>query len=477
MNRADYIRHCLNLFASDPSCPSDFDLGLKAVISGISVSSSLTSRRYPIWPLVREHLDDIFKECIERCSSELPRKLLAGVPLSEMAQRPPLSWVTPFIAPSEDGDTTLDVEIAANDFLDLKPENMPEIDWQLLNLARWDSNLELAIGSLFSPSGVLLPEADALFGTLESVRNLFWLFRSFRPKLTKALWDLDALIDDRTRPQDTSYCELCWRESIRSKKLDEIDAKERQAVRAVLGTSSIGEDGKDLRWNQAWMLKVGRQLPSKIAKISSAEATEIKRIFDQFKAERIFSGNLSQRYCSIHKPGSSKYHADLRYKSAFQNHIKSLAKGEWHNADYPLSFSIHTGFDEQEVRKTAYDQVHSRLHANALPSKAFPGLREKVGLMLAEGLTQSEIARRLGISRQAVSKARKSLDQLLSARHAGMELDIRTGEARISARVLGEIRAALQSESGSSIAAIAKEVGLMKDTVDGLVRLMRAGNL
>ncbi|WP_312300898.1 helix-turn-helix domain-containing protein [Stutzerimonas nitrititolerans] len=477
MKRADYLRHRLTCFASDPRCPTDFDLGLKAVISGISVSSSLTSRRYPIWPLVRKHLDGVFEECIERYNSRLPKELLAGVPLSEMAQRPPLVWAAPIIIPVENGGTALDVEFAVTDFVDVKPEGMPEIDWQLLNLGRWDSNLRFAISSLLSPSGVLLPEADALFGALESVRELFRLFGSFRPKLTKALWDLDALIDDRTRPQDTSYCELCWRESIRSKKLDEIDAKERQAVRAVLGTSSIGEDGKGIRWDQAWMLKVGRQLPPKIAKISRADATEIKRLFDQFKAERIFAGNLSQRYCSIHKPGSSKYHADLRYKSAFQNHIKSLVKGEWHNADYPLSFSIHTGFDEQEVRKTAYDQVHSRLHANALPSKAFPGLREKVGLMLAEGLTQSEIARRLGISRQAVSKARKSLDQLLSARHAGMELDIRTGEARVSARVLGEIRAALQSESGSSIAAIAQEVGLMKDTVDGLVRLMRAGNL
>src|SRR5690606_4707501 len=98
--------------------------------------------------------------------------------------------------------------------------------------------------------------------------------------------------------QGAAYCELCWRESIRSKKLDEIDAKERQAVRKVLGASSVGEDGNDMRWAQAWMLKVGMHLPPKIAKISSAEAAEINRLFDQFKAERIYAGNLSQRYCS-----------------------------------------------------------------------------------------------------------------------------------------------------------------------------------
>lgn len=475
MTRADYLDHLLASFTSDPRCPTDFGSALKAVLSGISASSSLTSRRYPIWPLVRKYLDRAFEECIEGYSGDWARVLLAGVPLSEMSQRPPRLWAAPYMKPAENGDTTLAVEIVASDFVGVKPKSMPEIDWQLLNLERWDSNLRFAIRSLLEPSGAPLPKAAALCGALESVRELFRLFRHFRPKLTKTLMDLNALIDDRTRPQGAAYCELCWRESIRSKKLDEIDAKERQAVRKVLGASSVGEDGNDMRWAQAWMLKVGMHLPPKIAKISSAEAAEINRLFDQFKAERIYAGSLSQRYCSVHKPGSSKYHADLRYKSAFQNHIKSLVKGEWHNADFPLSFGIHAGFDEKEVRKTAYDQVHSRLHVNALPGNASPGLREKVGLMLAEGLTQSEIARRLGVFRQTVSRAKKSLDQLLSAREAGMELDISTGEARVSARVLGEIRAALQR--GSSVAAIAQEVGLMKDTVDGLVRLMRAGNL
>ena len=188
MKRADYLRHRLTCFASDPRCPTDFDLGLKAVISGISVSSSLTSRRYPIWPLVREHLDGVFEDCIERYNSKLTKKLLAGIPLSEMAHRPPI-YMPPPIIPGQSVDTYLYGKITPSCLVDVKPENMTEIDWQLLNLDYWDSNLRFVLRSLLRPAEVLLPKLDALFGTLESVRALFRLFRGFRPKLPKALWD------------------------------------------------------------------------------------------------------------------------------------------------------------------------------------------------------------------------------------------------------------------------------------------------
>jgi DNA-binding CsgD family transcriptional regulator len=44
-------------------------------------------------------------------------------------------------------------------------------------------------------------------------------------------------------------------------------------------------------------------------------------------------------------------------------------------------------------------------------------------------LTQSEVARRLRISRQAVSKAKKSLEGILQARQLDAELSPRTGES------------------------------------------------
>ncbi|HCL3480138.1 TPA: helix-turn-helix domain-containing protein [Pseudomonas aeruginosa] len=125
--------------------------------------------------------------------------------------------------------------------------------------------------------------------------------------------------------------------------------------------------------------------------------------------------------------------------------------------------------DTQELRKLAYDQVHSGLHAIAPKKAAGPGLREKVWSMHQEGLSQSEMARRLGISRQAISKAKKSLESLLNAHHAGRYLNPITGEAQVPESTRDAIR--LAWGRGLSVAAIAKEVGLTKGTVEGLVRL------
>ena len=469
MARAEYLDHLLTTFASDPRCSPDFGFGFKAVLSGLSASSSLTSRRYPVWPLVREHLDGVFEDCIESYKGEWARVLLAGIRLSEMAQRPPHFWAAPYMKPAGNGDTTLAVDIVVSDFVDAKPESMPEIDWQLLNLERWDSNLRFAIRSLLGPSCAPLPDTGALCGALESVRELFRLFRHFRPKLTKALRDFDALIDDRSRPQGAAYCELCWRESIRSKKLQEIDAKEQQEVGAVLRSGIFAEDEQDVRWTQALMLKTSRHLPPAAAMISKSEAAEISRIIERFSAERMTAGNLSQRYCSIHKPGSSKYHADLRYKSAFQHHLSVLMGSA--RSDFVIDFRPPDAADMQEMRKTAYDQVHSGLHAIAPGSGASMGLREKIWLMHGEGLSQSEMAKRLGVSRQAISKAKKSLEELVNAHHAGSYINPLTGEAQVPERTRGDIQEALRR--GLSVAAIAKEVSLGKGTVDGLVRLMK----
>ncbi|MCY1554178.1 hypothetical protein D9M68_907320 [compost metagenome] len=91
--------------------------------------------------------------------------------------------------------------------------------------------------------------------------------------------------------------------------------------------------------------------------------------------------------------------------------------------------------------------------------------------MHQEGLSQSEMARRLGISRQAISKAKKSLESLMNAHRAGSYINPLTGEAQVPDSVIASIKDALGR--GLSVAAIAKEAGLTKGTVDGLARMMR----
>lgn len=465
MARLDHILSRLGEYACDPRCTGQFAAGYSAVLSGLNESSSLTSRRYPIWPLVRLNLDSALTDCIAGYSGAWAKELLSGSSLSEMAQHPPSFCAMPFVQSSG----LLASKVVTSEFVTAKPENMPEIDWELLNMERWDANLRFSIRSLLDSKGEPRQGAEALCGALESVRELFRLLRCFRPKRTTALVNFETLQDDRTRPQGDAYCELCWRLSIRSSRLQELDAQENQEVGEVVSGSRFTGGIYETRWAQALMLKAFQHLPRSCALLSKAEVTKLSAIFDRFRAERVVAGNLSHRYCSVHQPGSSKYHADLRYQVAFQHHLSVLTGTA--SSEFAFNLRLPDAADLQEIRKVAYDQVHSRLHAIAPSGGGSLGLREKVWLMHQEGLSQSEIARRLGISRQAISKAKKSLESLMNAHHAGSYINPLTGEAQVSDSVRSAIRDAMGR--GESVTAIAKEIGLTKGTVDGLVRALR----
>ncbi|NNB34177.1 helix-turn-helix domain-containing protein [Pseudomonas fragi] len=456
------------VFPCDSRCPSDFSAGFDAVLSRLSVSSSLTSRRFPVWSLVRAHLNIAFDRAIADYEGIWAIDLLAGAQLSEMAKTPPAICPELMVLVRPDGQADLHADLVATDCTAGKPVNMPEIEWQLLNLERWDANLRFAIRSLHMEGGKCSPSGEALCGVLESVRDLFRLLKSFRPRVTKAVRDFDTLVDDRTRPQHAVYCELCWRESIRSKRLQFIDDQERREVDALLSLAERPLVDLLAMRALAVSLKITKWQSSMEGLISRSRACELGLIFERFRIERMNAGNLSQRYCSIHKPGSAKYHADLRYKAAFSHHLSVLqGRGK---SEFALNLPVPNSADMQEFRKTAYDQVHSGLHAVAPKGSPSMGLREKVLLMRQEGLSQSEMARRLGVSRQAISKAKKSLETLVDVHQAGSYLNPLTGEAQVPEHIRARIRDGM--DRGLSVAMIAREVRLSKGTVDGLIRLM-----
>ncbi|WP_448126333.1 MarR family transcriptional regulator [Pseudomonas veronii] len=470
MARLDYLTNLLSVYDHDPRCSSQFASGYRAVLGRLNASSSLTSRRYPIWPLVRANLDGPFDQCLAGYEGKWAKSLLTGALLSEMAHIPPPFYAAPYVARPEVDGGGLTADVLARGLIPDRPENMPEIDWQLQNLDRWDSNIRFAIRSLLNPKGLPFEGAEPLCGALESVRDLFRLMRHFRPQRTKALRDFDALIDDRTRPQDGGYCELCWRVSIRSKRLLELAAQQRHEVGEIVRSAQcqLSDEEQEARLAQAWMLESSPRPYQSCALISKAEAAKLRVVFERFRVERIVAGNLSSRYCHVHKPGSPKYHADLRYKAAFQRHLTALSGSG--RSEFAFNFRVPSAADTQEIRKVAYDQVHSGLHVVTARKAPSLGLREKVWLMHAEGISQSEMARRLGISRQAISKAKKSLESLMNTHHAGSYINPLTGEAQVPDPVRKAIRDA--TAKGLSITVIAKEVGLSKGTVDGLVRLM-----
>lgn len=388
-------------------------------------------------------MDDAFSESLAGFKGEWSRELLMGCRLSEMGKYAPSvcaipngttdpayskAWAELDVGWAEQMlknclSPHLQPEIPRrplNDGWDLKaapkrlskPAGVLPIARQLSNLGFWEMNLRCVMQNL----GKRTDENCEMLDTFDLlVYQLIPLLRRFRPTRTTTHPEYESLRHDQTGSWDEHYCELCWRLTVRSVRLAEV---------RCLTTNN-----------------------------------------EQRSRERIKAGRLSNRYCSMHMPGTARYHADLRYKAAFQRHLDAVYRRR--SSDYTFNLQPPSSPDTQELRKLAYDQVHSGLHAIAPKKASGPGLREKVWLMHQEGLSQSEMARRLGVSRQAISKAKKSLESLMNVHHAGCYLNPITGEAQVHESVREAIRDAFGR--GLSVAAIAKEVGLTKGTVDGLV--------
>lgn len=97
---------------------------------------------------------------------------------------------------------------------------------------------------------------------------------------------------------------------------------------------------------------------------------------------------LSNRYCAEHNPCDqrSRYWTDRQYKKAFERELALLL--------------IAPSLDMGQVRRRAYERVYIR---KPQPKRS-PERQRTIKELLAQGLNQSEIARRLGLSQQAVWK-------------------------------------------------------------------------
>lgn len=232
-----------------------------------------------------------------------------------------------------------------------------------------------------------------LLATLDTVRALLTALRRFRPEYGVSAHG-EMLADAVSRDGQHTFCQLCWRESLRTKALR--------------------------------------------------------------NASKPSASKLSSRFCRIHDPRDpkSRYRSDLRYRNAFVMELDALLG--LHESSYLVGFQPPRSADEQEIRKTAYDLVHARLRPLG---SSRPGQRERIAELAREGLSQAEISRRLGVSRQAVSKGFQSLKQLMHARLLDAELSPRTGESLN-----------LSGDSGAAIARLVEELRLSALTPPQIAR-------
>lgn len=124
----------------------------------------------------------------------------------------------------------------------------------------------------------------------------------------------------------------------------------------------------------------------------------------------------NKRFCSEHNPSdsSSRYRTDHRYKRAFHNELMHMWRLS--ASEYALKFPLPGQTTPTAMRKAAYDLVHAGLHSPDKNRKRMHSLKERVFVLKTQGLSQAAIARKLGVSRQAVSKAWQQLCGIIAKR-------------------------------------------------------------
>lgn len=353
--------------------------GLREFAAALTPAHSLTSRRYSIRSLVAKYVDVPFATALREYSGHWAWELLDGFLPSRAGCVPPRLtrlWqeVIPYIV--------FDVSSRPR----ACPAGTPTVDWQVGNIKQWEENVRCAIRSVTSPIVIMTPSPpvptesrqpdphtsmtrDCFCSTLDSIWEFLDFLTERRPDTGKDNRRLvqqsrERFPDEYTRPQDLAFCELCWRPTISSARRSRSD-----------GPYSLARTG-------------------------------------------------SRRFCRVHDPAdpTSSYHADLPYRELFQ-HEQSLPWNELKfKSAYGFQFPIpHTGGKEQ-WRKRAYDLVH------AFPRRSLAGkvsewsLPERAWRLRVQGLRRTEISRKLGISRAAVTQAFKKLEEISQASQLEEEL-------------------------------------------------------
>jgi hypothetical protein len=359
-------------------------IGLSELSNIITSSYSLTSRKFNLWKKLALHLDFPIHEAISSIDNPAAQKLADGFKLSTVGIFPPnyyfrhQAWIN--------GGSNYEQSLSCIVKLTINTDDYSTVYYRIRAfLDLWDRNIRFCIRNIKQDFINYSSDIERTIHNLEIIRLILQHLTSpyFLPRVSKnKQYDFSNNQAVEKFNLNSKFCELCWQPTIRSEEIK--------------------------KFNQ-------------------------KNTNDQIPLMR--SINLSNRYCKDHNPADNKsrYRKDLRYKSAFIHEVfASMTKAKLTQSNYPISLNPQDNClnymygDEEERRKAAYILVHSRLllkpakfkiipknklatHPNALTKTT---LAAKVLELLQQGLSQSEIAKILGKSRQEISRANKKLTAL-----------------------------------------------------------------
>jgi predicted DNA-binding protein YlxM (UPF0122 family) len=225
--------------------------------------------------------------------------------------------------------------------------------------------------------------ATRFISTMQTMRNLLSLLHHFRAGRGSDPFQVHdgvhpQLPDHKTRHQGQSFCELCWRPTMRS---------------AGMGRRSRTPD--------------------------------------------VRSRQLSNRFCAEHDPSDpkSRYRVDLRYKKVFQQECLFGTRLAALECPSPPSFE-----SQEEHRRAAYKRAHSGLRP--LSKANIPSLREQAWALALQGVRQANIARQLGVSRQSVFRTLKRTREVLATltdRHSKTHEEAKLGQRSMLADAVASL--------------------------------------
>lgn len=315
-----------------------------------------TSRKFPLWSLLLEHIDQVVTDYLKANSINALADQFAKDGFSSFAK----------------GSTRKTVGLLSAEIKRRSPA--------IQGIVTLEEFFE--VDSTFSEPNASVTENNEIEATLDALIYLLEFCETRRPKRRAA----SSCGTQKVSMKHGDYCELCWRLSAaaRGAQVEQATLKTKKSAPMVqMKINDLmlkGEIGKE---DAARIIK-------KASEVVVPEWTSVPYVHRTV--------GVSQRFCDYHDPDfersrASQYRADLHYQEAFENKFKELYELKPYDENLRM-------LDQSEIRELAYHLVHPRLHP-----KPSPGWRVDAVTLVKEGVSKTEAARRLGVSRKSIYKA------------------------------------------------------------------------
>src|SRR5699024_2915996 len=329
---------------------------------------SLSAQNASLWALLRQHLDASVSDFLAGYAYVWNRKWLEGFKPSTMGRQLP-AW-QPITAVAMK-DPWADAAMRRRSAKTLRRQAKSVEDLRR-NLGAWDDNLRFAIRSHWAAvqaTKTAEEQGPDFAETLDALRLLISQMRRMRPESVRP----QAGIRQRAPYRQVSSnvretCQMCWRPTQR-------------------------------------------------------------HVHNQWRNTALITAEPSAhsaRYCAYHKPTEipPEYHlyrSDIHYQNSYWRELDAIENSQ--ASAFLFRLQPPVGANESEQQKAVYDTIHCGIRPLRGSNWNEPSFAEKVWALRQKKCTQTDIARQLGVHRQAVSRTLKKLETIIEIHRREAEID------------------------------------------------------